>query len=159
MIDHFECSHLNKAIIGQYSYFKRADAEKKALKFRRYIRNEIGLMKHLLFKSNPESFHKLRTHLKSFNTIISFLQKTSRNKKFKKALISGEHAAMLIGNWHDQVVLIKSIQKFLSRKENLGSKSGSSALKIADEMEKENRAYYQTMKNEIKHVFNPLITL
>ncbi|MCK9423563.1 MAG: CHAD domain-containing protein [Bacteroidales bacterium] len=83
-----------------------------ALKF---IDNKTGKISKLLGKEyNPETVHKIRRHLKSMSAIATMSLTLKEDAILKQRIEIMNRAEILIGEWHDKVVLLDTISKFRS---------------------------------------------
>ena len=71
------------------------------------------------YPSNPEHIHEIRKHLKAMVTILSLVSLVFRDDKQKAILEGLTQTEILIGNWHDNQVLMEDIERFLHKRNTL----------------------------------------
>ena len=86
------------------------------------------------YPSNPEHIHEIRKHLKAMVTILSLVSMVFRDDKQEAILAGLTQTEMLIGNWHDNQVLMEYIARFQHRRKTL---------------EKEHQQHLQLLRNKI----------
>jgi CHAD domain-containing protein len=83
-------------------------------KTNRYILTKTALIRNLFEKGNDEkNVHKLRQHIKELSTVLTFVFKIKPSGKLERAIEGLNKSEMMIGDWHDNVVLADSFEKFL----------------------------------------------
>jgi len=88
-------------------------------KVNRYIRTKTDKFINLLEKGCDEKdLHKVRQHLKEFSTVLSLVISFKYSRKLEMVIESLNKTEMMIGDWHDKVVLADSMKGFL---DNAGS--------------------------------------
>lgn len=81
----------------------------------KFIENKTGKISKLLGKEyNPETVHKIRRHLKSMSAIATMALTLKQDAALKQRIETMNSAEILIGEWHDKVVLLEAIGKFRS---------------------------------------------
>jgi CHAD domain-containing protein len=68
------------------------------------------------FRGNPdetENIHKIRKEMKKISSVADLLSQLRTDKVIKKLIRTLSKAELLIGDWHDRVILQKSIDSFL----------------------------------------------
>jgi CHAD domain-containing protein len=79
-----------------------------------YIREKAQLVKDLQMDDPDEDeLHKIRKTLKAMATISTLVYTVKSGKWLDQVITSLNKTEMMIGDWHDRVVLKKSIERFL----------------------------------------------
>jgi len=90
-------------------------------KMDQYIRMKaISIEQLLQKKQHPNNVHRIRMNLKAMEPVLSLLCSVSPEKFGSEAFESLKETALYIGEWHDRMILIKSINGFLK---NLNEKN------------------------------------
>jgi CHAD domain-containing protein len=118
-----------------------------------YLKDKTLKIKNLLLAgNNPLIIHKIRIQLKSIHTIASFLQKIDPSQKNEKTLQLIKQTGTLIGNWHDNLVLINSLERYFIKKENVPENKLPLLLRSINKIELENKLILRTAKVKLKKV-------
>jgi hypothetical protein len=89
-------------------------------KINRYIQAKSDLFMNLLDKDCDEkSLHEIRRHLKEFSTMLTLVIRIKFSRKYEKAVIGLNKTETMIGEWHDRLVLAKSLKEFLDHSDSL----------------------------------------
>jgi CHAD domain-containing protein len=139
-VDHFD-----------YSWEKRS-REKITKLCRACSQHKLNAGSHALIRSKAKSvevlsgsdrktaMHKTRTHLKTIYGVISFLLKeggSDGSEKLRSLLGPIKTAADLIGEWHDQLALIHSLNKF--RRVAADKREAVALNRLISQLKKENK--------------------
>lgn len=68
-----------------------------------------SIQKLLQKKQKPKNVHRIRKRLKAIDPILSLLCNTNYEKLNNNSIESLKESALYIGEWHDRIVLLKSI--------------------------------------------------
>jgi CHAD domain-containing protein len=118
-----------------------------------YLKDKTLKIENLLSAgNNPLIIHKIRIRLKSLHTIATFLQKTNPIQKNEKILQLIKQTGALIGNWHDNLVLINSLERYFIKKENLTENKLPLLLRSINKIELENNLIIRTAKVKLNKV-------
>lgn len=118
-----------------------------------YMKGKTLKIENLLsVGNNPLIIHKIRIQLKSLHTIASFLQKTNPIQKNEKILQLIKQTGALIGNWHDNLILINSLERYFIKKENLTENKLPLLLRSINKIELENKLILRTAKVKLNKV-------
>jgi len=80
-----------------------------------FIRNRTKRVAKLLLKeNNPETIHKIRRHLKSMIAIANMSMTLKPDENSNQLVTDMNGAEVLIGEWHDKIVLLESVLQFRS---------------------------------------------
>ena len=118
-----------------------------------FIKNKTLKIENLLLAgNNPLIIHKIRIQLKSIHTIATFLQKINPKQKNEKTLQLIKQTGTLIGNWHDNLVLINSLERYFIKKENVPENKLPLLLRSINKIELENKLILRTAKVKLNEV-------
>jgi CHAD domain-containing protein len=111
--------------------------------------NELNLITKI-HKNNPSNLnlHKSRIHLRKAKEMLVLLKKISTIQPPKKMLKYINHLYQELGDWHDQIVYIKSLKSIRDEESNLKNPMTIEAL-IKSGQQKE-----QNMKTQINQTLN-----
>jgi CHAD domain-containing protein len=80
-----------------------------------YIKSKAAIVKDLqLSEPGDKEIHKIRQQLKSMSTIATLVYSIKPGKHLDLLVTSFNKTEMMIGDWHDRVVLKEAIERFLS---------------------------------------------
>ena len=91
--------------------------KERSEKFIRKKAKKISMLRN--YPSNPDNIHSIRKHLKAMVTIMTLVSLVFRDENRDAILGKLSHTEMLIGNWHDNQVLMEYIDKFLHSRKKL----------------------------------------
>ena len=92
---------------------------KLSRKSEEFIRERAKKIKCLLVEDpGTENVHKIRKHLKAMSTVSSLVSTIKPDEKFSLIITGLNKTEMMIGEWHDKVVLSETIDLYMkNRKE------------------------------------------
>lgn len=129
-----ELEQLNQQLLPQLELF---DAESLHDKIYPFISSEMDTIRNLRPEiSNEKELHKLRMHLKAMGYIIKLLNEILIDEKLGSLILKIKPTETLIGNWHDRVVLISSLKRYL--KKNSDSPDKEEIVRLTNQVEKRN---------------------
>ncbi|MCX6284935.1 MAG: CHAD domain-containing protein [Bacteroidetes bacterium] len=79
---------------------------------------KISLLRN--YPSNPDNIHGIRKELKAMVTVLTLVSMVFMDEHQDILLSKLNQTEMLIGNWHDNQVLIEYIDRFLYKSKKLG---------------------------------------
>ena len=83
-------------------------------KINRYIRTKMRLINTLFEKGHDnQNLHKIRQHLKELAAVLTLVVSVKSTRKVEQAIDGLNKTEMMIGDWHDKVVLADSIEIYL----------------------------------------------
>ena len=83
-----------------------------------YIQKGIKRVKKLYPVLSSKNLHNIRKELKYISIIANFNNEIAPNKKIAKLHAKIKPMEILIGDWHNRIVLLRSIEEFLMRDES-----------------------------------------
>jgi len=104
------------------------------------------------YPSNPEHIHEIRKHLKSMVTILSLVSLVFRDDKQKAILEGLTQTEILIGNWHDNQVLMEDIANFLRKRKTLDKEYQMHLQLLGIKILKSNQELLNSLFPEMEHV-------
>ena len=109
-------SRIEKRIKREVSKITSATLQKKT---KRYIHSKIKLIQELLEKGDgEENVHKVRQHIKELSTVLSLVFAIKASDNLEMVINRLNKSEMMIGDWHDRVILADSMRNFLGQSTN-----------------------------------------
>ena len=109
-------SRIEKRIKKEVSKITSATLQKKT---KRYIHSKIKLIQELLEKGDgEENVHKVRQHIKELSTVLSLVFAIKASDNLEMVINRLNKSEMMIGDWHDRVILADSMRNFLEQSTN-----------------------------------------
>lgn len=146
-IEHFHTDKLSSSKIKKHCVKVK---DKQIIdKSQSFINDELLTVKQISEKrSNAGNIHKIRMHLKSLHAIMALLNKIRTDKGVKKLLTLMKQCEDSIGEWHDRVGLINSLEDFQK-----DEKQRVNLIKpVQNTIKKENRLLLKKIKDELKPI-------
>ena len=107
-------SRIEKRIKKEVSKITSATLQKKT---KRYIHSKIKLIQELLEKGDcEENVHKVRQHIKELSTVLSLVFAIKASYNLEMVINRLNKSEMMIGDWHDRVILADSMRNFLEQR-------------------------------------------
>jgi len=114
--DEQKLSRIEKRIKKEVSKITSVTLQKK---IKRYIHSKITLIQELLEKGNcEENVHKVRQHIKELSTVLSLVFAIKVSDNLEMVINRLNMSEMMIGDWHDRVILADSMRTFLEQNTN-----------------------------------------
>lgn len=80
----------------------------------RYIRAKMTLIRDLFEKGNEDQhLHKVRQHLKELAAVLALVSNVKPTRKVEQVIEGLNKTEMIIGDWHDKVVLAEALENYL----------------------------------------------
>lgn len=118
------------------AYCEQVDRSELLHKMDQYITMKAESIKHLLRQKHyPKNVHRIRMNLKAMEPILSLFCTVNPDKYDQQAVGSLKETALHIGEWHDRVILIKSLQKFLKNMKPKNKQIQQSMVQLIDQIE------------------------
>lgn len=81
-----------------------------------FINSELESIRALSpLLTGDDELHQIRTHTKALGYITKFINELHPTQQFDDLLQNAKPTEKLIGNWHDRVVLVNSLKRYLSK--------------------------------------------
>lgn len=105
-----------------------------------YIKQEASKIKRIsVAGNNTETMHKIRIHMKSLGAIAILLYKINADKELEKLLMHIKETEALIGDWHDKVILVSSLEYFFKKTGHIADGEFSILTTLSSKIKKENQ--------------------
>lgn len=117
-------------------------------KFIRKKAKRIGLLRN--YASNPENIHGIRKQLKAMVTILTLVSMVFRDDRQDAILGKLNQTEMLIGDWHDNQVLMEYIDIYLRKKKTIEGESRLHLLLIKNKIIRNNQELLQALFPKIE---------
>ena len=102
------------------SFFTNKDLDEKIELSQNFIRLQIEKIENILSKhEEAEKIHRIRIHLKTIKPILLILASIPESKFGEVQYQSLKYTEDAIGAWHDRVVLLISLNQFLSDSQDI----------------------------------------
>lgn len=109
--DEHKLARIEKRINKEVEEITPVTLQKKT---NRYIRSKIALSLNLLEKGdNEKNIHEVRQHVKELSTVLSLVFSIKPTDKLELVIDGLNRSEMVIGDWHDKVVLAEAFERFL----------------------------------------------
>ncbi|UCG28604.1 MAG: CHAD domain-containing protein [Bacteroidales bacterium] len=104
-----------------------------------YIQGKAKFIKQLLGREQtPKNVHKIRMDLKAIDPILSLLCKMNPERYKSNSIVALKETALQIGEWHDRVILIKSVRKLLKNRKEKNKSHNLTFRELIDRIERDN---------------------
>jgi hypothetical protein len=111
--DELKLPRLEKKIDRELSKITQATLHKK---IKKYIISKTDVSLELLEKGDgEENLHKVRQHIKELSTVLTLILTFKPSDHLEMVINGLNRSEMMIGDWHDRVVLAESLQLFLEQ--------------------------------------------
>lgn len=149
-INRFEIALLEKSTI-KIKKLCRAISEKRIrIECKIFIRGVIHKIEMLLALGNNYSIvHKIRIHLKAIEAVGDLYYQMNPKKELKKSLTLIKQNGTLLGNWHDKVILLNSLEHFFT--DTVYSKGNKLFLikELLNKINKENQLFLKSFRGKL----------
>ncbi|MEI6889562.1 MAG: CHAD domain-containing protein [Bacteroidales bacterium] len=113
---------------------------------------KISLLRN--YPSNPENIHEIRKHLKSMVTILILISMVFKDEKQDAILSRLSQTEMLIGNWHDNQVLMDYIVQFIQKRKKISPEYQLHLQVLRNKIMKSNQALLQALFPKIEETLS-----
>jgi hypothetical protein len=111
--DEHKLARIEKRIKKEVEKITPGTLQKKT---NRYIQSKIALSLDLLEKGdNEKNIHEVRQHVKELSTVLSLVFTVKPSDKLELVIDGLNRSEMVIGEWHDNVVLAEAFEGFLKQ--------------------------------------------
>jgi len=146
--DSFELNEINNSL---YEYIDGLSLDVILERSRGYISEKIHKIKLLLKDPNDKNLHRVRFHtkeLKEIHRIINSINPQEKSLIFENTL---KEFNQQIGDWHDKVILIELLVKFIDRKTDL--KKVNHLIDLMERIRKDSLEYRKIVLHELEQLF------
>ena len=113
---------------------------------------KISLLRN--YPSNPENIHGIRKQLKAMVTILTLVSMVYRDEKQDAILGKLNQTEMLIGNWHDNQVLMDYIDQFIRRRKTIKREYQLNLQVLRNKIMKSNQELLQSLFPKIEEALS-----
>lgn len=139
-------------------YCEQLDKSELLNKMDQYITMKAKSIEQLLKKKHhPKNVHRVRMHLKAMDPILSLFCSAYPGKYDQEVVGSLKESALLIGEWHDRVILIKSIHQFLRNLKPKNKQIQQAMLHLIDQIEHDLEELNKKIDSKLKENLVQLI--
>ncbi len=118
------------------AYCEQIDKSELLDKMDQYIRMKAESIEQLLpKKQHPNNVHRIRMNLKAMEPVLSLFCAANPDKYYQEVVGSLKESALFIGEWHDRMILVKSINKFLENLKPKNKKIQQAMLQLIDQIQ------------------------
>lgn len=129
---------------------KVSTLKSKSAKFVEKRTKKISLLRN--YPSNPENIHGIRKNLKAMVTVLTLVSMVFRDTKQDNLLSCLNQTEMLIGNWHDNQVLINCIDLFLQKNRKVGREQQLHIQLLRNKLIENNQSLLQSLFPKIEEI-------
>jgi len=104
------------------------------------------------YPSNPENIHQIRIQLKAMVTILTLVSMVFNEEREETLLGKLNQTEILIGNWHDNQVLMEYIELFLTKRKKISREYQSHLQVIRNKIVKKNHELLQALFPKIEEI-------
>ena len=115
---------------------------------------KISLLRN--YPSNPDNIHGIRKHLKSMVTILTLVSMVFRDEQQDNILGKLNQTEMLIGEWHDNQVLMDYINQYIQRRKNLPREDQLQLQALRNKIMKNNQGLLQALFPRIEEALTAI---
>jgi CHAD domain-containing protein len=147
----------------ELAYARQERLKKKISTFRKNLSSppnkeirknaEAYLQKHLLkiqklldLPLHEEDIHLIRKYLKAMDPIMGILYRLNEESKFRRLQAGIRQIGIELGNWHDRIILLSSLEQFLHSAKYLSQSKLLILVKLADQIRKETASLSKELK-------------
>ena len=148
--DEKELAWVEKRIKKEVYKIKPVTLKKKT---NHYIRAKTAVIIALFEKENDEqNLHKVRQHLKELSTVLSLVINVKPSGKLEQTIAGLNKSEMMIGEWHDKVVMADSLENFLNHVKNLDESQLAQVREFRQKIAEDNKIQVDIVINEVKRL-------
>ncbi len=123
-----------------------------------YIQIKAKSISQLLRKKqHPKNVHQIRMDLKAMEPVLSLLCSIHPEKYGREVFDSLKESALHIGDWHDRMILITSINTFLENLKPKNKPVQQAMLQIIDQIQKDIAQLNEKIKTKVKETLAYII--
>lgn len=153
-IDRFEIGQLEKSKVKIKRLCKSITEKKIKYECQLFIKGEIHKIEMLLAVGNNSSIvHKIRIHLKAIEAVGDLYYQLNPDKELKKSLTLIKENGTFLGNWHDKIILINSLEVFFMNTVNIKGNKLFLLNELLNKINKENQLFLKSFRGKIKSLF------
>ena len=120
-------------------------------KTREYIRNKASHVRSLQLNDPGDTeLHGIRKDLKSMATIATLVHAVKPDKEFDRIISALNRTEIMIGDWHDRIVLNDTIHRFMEKKRIVSAEETGVLNRLMEELTGECRNLVQHFMPEVQ---------
>jgi CHAD domain-containing protein len=133
-------------------------ARKLSVKSEEFIRGKAKKIQGLLTEeTGKEKVHKIRKHLKAMSTVSSLIFTVKPDEKLEKVITGLNKSEVMIGEWHDKVVLSDTIDQFIKTLPDASDDSLLPLKSLNQSLTDENQELLDRLLPEVKKVTDMIL--
>ncbi len=148
----FNHDELQKLNLELYEFIEGLNDLNIADMARSYISGKIININELRKNTNDRNLHKIRFHSKELKEILKLINSINPDDQSKKLENDIKNFNELIGNWHDNVVLINSMEKFINKENE--SLEQDKLIELVEDIKQKNLERKANVKVELNRIIN-----
>ncbi len=107
-------------------------------KTREYLSEKAEAVRELLdHEPGVKELHRVRQHLKSMSTVAELVYSLKPLRELDRVITALNRTEMLIGDWHDRVVLLEAVGKFRKAEPAVGTEEDQALQRLAARLQNE----------------------
>lgn len=148
--DEKKLARIEKQIKNEICKITPSTLQKKT---NRYILNKTTFIRELLEKeSNEKNLHQVRQHYKELSTVLTLVLSVRFSSQLEGVVDGLNRSEMMIGDWHDKVVLAHSLEAFLEHTVPLTETQLSGMKECHQDLAESNRRQIEDIVQELQSV-------
>jgi CHAD domain-containing protein len=123
-----------------------------------FFTRKAGIIKRLQEEAPGEKeIHKIRQNLKAMSAIATLLHSIRERKQLDTLISALNRTEIMIGNWHDRIVLINSVEVFLKQVPELAEEEGQTLSQLQEALTEYNHNLVQNFLPEVEKVVETVL--
>jgi CHAD domain-containing protein len=106
----------------------------------------------LIQEQRNENVHRIRKHLKAMSTVTTLVSTVRSNEKLELIISGLNKTEVMIGEWHDKIVLIDIIDLFIRTREESPEESLAQLNDLRQSLSNDNQVLLHRLLPEVKKV-------
>lgn len=125
-----------------------------------FIRKKAGLVKQLLGNEpGNKEIHKIRQNLKTILTVTSIVNSVKPNNRLDQIISALNKTEMLIGEWHDRVVLKEAIEGYQSDKNGISADELALMNQLKQKLNERNEILVEHFMPEVNAIVDSILII
>jgi CHAD domain-containing protein len=112
------------------------------------------IRKYRLKSVETENIHKIRKEMKKISAVAGLLKFLRVDEFIERLIVSLNQTELIIGEWHDRVILYKSLDTFIKNNENKDGQKFGTLESVKNVVDKDINALLQKLLPEVDTVIN-----
>ncbi len=154
MITTIEVNLLDESKNKMKKLLKEVDDKTISGQCQSFIREKLQQIEQLIHIGNYQAnIHKIRIHIKSLGAIVFLFYKINPSAELKQLQSLIKKNAALLGNWHDKVILTKSLKTFSTQNKELSKDDLLALSEVINKIEYENQLLIKDLNSTLNPIF------